>query len=97
MPLTPDERAKFERLGVENVRQRLNYGGAGDGSIIPGLGIQRDVVRREVEDWLYDKDRETAKLQTDILWWAKAATWIGGLSLLVVVVIAVLSYVFPAK
>jgi hypothetical protein len=97
MPLCPDDRAELERRGIGNVRQRLDHAGPGSGSVVPGLGPNFGMTRSDVEDWLSEKDRAAANLQTNILWWAKAAAWISGASILVAVVIAALSYVFPTK
>jgi hypothetical protein len=84
--LSFDQIRELERLGIDNVRQRLRYAGAGPGSIVPGLGDGR-MLRGDVEDWLAGKDkalRERAeKLQEDTLWWAKAAAWIAGAGIVV--------------
>jgi hypothetical protein len=34
-----------------------------------------DPSRIDVEEWLAQRDREASKLQTDTLWYAKAAFW----------------------
>ena len=54
------------------------------------------MTRSAVEDWLAEKSQETTKLQHDILWWAKAATWIGVTSILVMIALTALSYIWPA-
>jgi hypothetical protein len=97
MPLPPEHRAELERLGVENVRQRLDHSGPGAGSVVPGLGPSIGMTRGDVEEWLAERSQEATKLQLDILWWAKAATLIGGVGILVTIAIAALSYVLPSK
>jgi hypothetical protein len=90
MPLSPSDRAELDRLGVDNVRQRLDFSGPGTGAVVPGLGPGFGMTRGDVEEWLAEKGREAAKLQLDILWWAKAAAWIGLIGILVTIAIAVL-------
>jgi hypothetical protein len=72
MPLSESDRAELERLGVDNVRQRL-VPGSGGGSVVPGLGPGFGMTRGDVEEWLAEKSQEAAKLQLKILWWARAA------------------------
>jgi hypothetical protein len=74
MPLTPAQIDILNKLDAPNVRQRLQYAGAGSGSIVPGISSP-DPLRIDVEEWLALKDREASKLQSDTLWYAKAAFW----------------------
>lgn len=97
MSLTREERALLERLGVENVRQRLDHAGSGGGSVISGLGPSFGMTRSDVEAWLAEKDQEARKMQLDILWWAKTAAFIGAAGILVAIAIAVIGYIWPAK
>jgi hypothetical protein len=92
MPLSATDRAELDRLGVENVRQRVAYCGPGTGATIPGLGTGVGMMRGDVEEWLADKERKGAKLQHDILWWAKAAALIGIIGIVVAIAIAILPY-----
>jgi hypothetical protein len=94
MPLSESDRAELERLGVDNVRQRL-VPGSGGGSVVPGLGPGFGMTRGDVEEWLAEKSQEAAKLQLKILWWARAAFWVGVTSILVTLAITALSYIFP--
>jgi hypothetical protein len=94
MPLSPSDRAELDRLGVENVRQRLDFSGRGGGALEPGLGSGFGMTRGDVEEWLAARSREAAKLQVDILWWAKAAAVIGGIGILVTIAIAAASFVW---
>jgi len=87
----------LERLGAENVRQRLDHAGPGGGAEVPGL----EMTRSDVEAWLAGEDRATVKLQAErqaqTLWWAKAATVIAGAGIVVSIIIAVVGYIWPAK
>jgi hypothetical protein len=74
MPLTPAQVDMLNKLGAPNVRRRLQYAGAGSGSLVPGLSSP-DPSRIDIEEWLAQRDREASKLQTDTLWYAKAAFW----------------------
>jgi|HubBroStandDraft_4_1064222.scaffolds.fasta_scaffold146036_2 hypothetical protein len=94
MPLSESDRAELERLGVDNVRQRL-VPGSGGGSVVPGLGPGFGMTRGDVEEWLAEKSQEATKLQRDILWWAKAATWIGVTNILVMIALTALSFIWP--
>jgi hypothetical protein len=96
MTVAPEQRAELERLGVENVRQRLDHAGSGAGSVVPGLGPSFDMTRGEVEEWLAEKSQEATKLQLNILWWAKAAAWIGFAGILVAIAIAAVPYLWPS-
>jgi hypothetical protein len=95
MPLSESVRADLDRLGVDNVRHRL-VPGSGGGSLVPGLGPGVGITRSDVEEWLAEKSQEATKLQLNILWWAKAAFWVGVTSILVTLAITALSYIFPA-
>jgi hypothetical protein len=90
MALSPEDRERLEALSPEIVRQRLSYAGAGDGSIVPGLGRPKDLLRGDVEEWLAEKDKEAAKLQQKTLAWARAAAWISIVGIVVAVVLALI-------
>jgi len=53
------------------------------------------MTRGDVEEWLAEKSQEDSKLKHDILWWAKAATWVGVTSILVMIALTALSYILP--
>jgi hypothetical protein len=86
MALTPGQVSELERLGVDNVRERLRYADPGGGSIVPGLGDGK-MLRSDVEGWLGEQDKaarkRAEKLQEDTLWWAKAAAWFSGVGIIV--------------
>ena len=94
MPLKFDQACELERLGMDNVRERLRYAGASPGSIVPGLG-DGNMLRGDVENWLAERDkalRERAeKLQQDTLWWAKAAAWVAGAGIIVGAIVSFLA------
>jgi hypothetical protein len=90
MALSPSERAELDRLGVANVQLRLAYSGPGAGAMVPALGRGYGMDRGDVEDWLAERTRETEKMQSDTLWWAKAAAWIGAIGSAVGVVVAII-------
>ena len=94
MGLTPDQVCELERLGVDNVRDRLRYAGASGGAIVPGLGDRSQMLRRDVEDWLVEQDKvarkRVEKLQEDTLWWAKAAAWLSGVGIIVAAIVSFL-------
>jgi hypothetical protein len=94
MPLSSSNRAELDRLGVDNVRQWL-VPGSGGGSVVLGLGPGFGMTRSDVEEWLAEKSQEATKLQLNILWWAKAAFWVGVTSILVTLAITALSYILP--
>jgi hypothetical protein len=94
MPLSESDRAELERLGVDTVRQRLVFSGHGD-AVVPGLGPGLGMTRSAVEDWLAEKSQEATRLQLKILWWARAAFWVGVTSILVTLAITALSYILP--
>jgi hypothetical protein len=87
MSLSDADREELERFGPDNVRSKLAYAGASPVAVVPGLG-DGTVLRRDVENWLAERGRESAKLQADTLFYAKAAAWISGLGLLVAIIIA---------
>ena len=91
MALSFDQVRELERLGVDNVRERLRYAGAGSGSVVPGLGDGK-MLRSDVEVWLAEKDeaarKRAEKLQEDTLWWAKAAAWLSGIGIIVGTIVA---------
>jgi hypothetical protein len=88
MTLSVADRAELDRLGIENVKLKLGHAGPGSGSVVPGLGAGFGMTRGDVEDWL-GGPRGT-KQRVDTLWWAKAATWIGAVGILVAIAIAAL-------
>jgi hypothetical protein len=94
MALTPDQVRELERLGVDNVRERLRYAGPGGGSIVPGLGDGK-MLRSDVEGWLGEQDKaarkRAEKLQEDTLWWAKAAAWFSGVGIIVGAIVSFLA------
>jgi hypothetical protein len=94
MPLSPEQINLLNKMGAPNVRQRMQHAGAGDGSIVQGLGNPW-MSRGDVEEWLAEKDREASKLQADTLWWAKAAFWgtvsVGIVGIVVTIVAALLA------
>ena len=72
----------------------------GPQSAVPGLGPDLDMTRGDIEEWLSEQSRKAAKQQDDILWWAKAATWVAaigfavaaiGIGIAVAIVITALS------
>ena len=83
MALSENDRANLDRLGIENVRLKLTYTGPGPGLLAPGLGPGLDMTRDDVEEWLAEQSRKAAKQQDDILWWAKAATWVAAIGVVV--------------
>ena len=94
MALTSDQVRELERLGVDNVRERLRYAGAGAGSIVPGLGDGK-MLRGDVEVGLAEQDKaarkRAEKLQEDTLWWAKAAAWLSGVGIIVGAIVSFLA------
>jgi hypothetical protein len=94
MALTPDQVRELERLGIDNVRERLRYAGPGGGSIVPGLGDGK-MLRSDVEGRLGEQDKaarkRAEKLQEDTLWWAKAAAWLSGIGIIVGAIISFLA------
>jgi len=95
MPLSPSDRAELGRLGADNVRHRLSYAGPSRDAVITSLGPGFGMTRGDVEEWLAEKSQEDSKLKHDILWWAKAATWVGVTSILVMIALTALSYILP--
>jgi hypothetical protein len=87
MPLSPSDRDLLESLGVDNVRQRLDHASPTPGSVVPLLGLGFGMVRSDVEEWLAEKGRHNAKLPSNILWWAKAAIWVGVVALAIATVV----------
>jgi hypothetical protein len=89
MVLAVETRRELDRLGTDNVTLKLQYAGPGRGSVVPGL-LDGMISRGDVEDWLAERSREATKLQSDTLWWAKAAAWIAGISILVSVLVSLI-------
>jgi hypothetical protein len=50
------------------------------------------MTRGDVEDWLAEQNRDANELQLRILWWAKAAAWIGIAGIPVAILTAVIPY-----
>lgn len=48
------------------------------------------VLRGDVEEWIAERNAAADRLQSQTLWWAKAAAWIAGLIGIVGIVVAVL-------
>jgi hypothetical protein len=94
MALSENDRAKLDRLGIENVKLKLGYAGPGPQSAVPGLGPGLDMTRGDIEEWLAEQSRKASKQQDDILWWAKAATWVAVGGIVVATVIAGLDRIF---
>jgi hypothetical protein len=94
MALTPDQIRELERLTADIVRHRLPHAGPSPRSAVPGLGDGK-MTRGDVEDWLARQDRalrdHAESLQLDILWWAKAAAWIGVVGIAVGAAISLLA------
>jgi|RhiMetdeSRZDD1v2_1073273.scaffolds.fasta_scaffold1825482_1 hypothetical protein len=81
MSLLDADGQELERLGPENVRSKLAHAGADWGAIVPGLGTGT-ILCGDVEDWLAELGRESAKREADVLFFNKAAAWMAGLALL---------------
>jgi hypothetical protein len=96
MPLSAADRAELDRLGVENVRLKLPFAYPGGDAPVPGLGVGFGMKRGDVKEWLAEQTREAVRLQLRILWWAKAAAWIGIASIIVGVLVAIRDYPFAA-
>jgi hypothetical protein len=94
MALSENDRAKLDRLGIENVKLKLAYAGPGPQSAVPGLGPGLDMTRGDIEEWLAEQTQKTTKQQDNILWWAKAATWVAVSGIVVAIVIAGLGWIF---
>jgi hypothetical protein len=92
MGLSANQIAELDRLGPENVSLKLSYAGVGSGALVRGFSCE-DMTRSDVEDWLANQGRKSAKQQADTLWWAKAATIVAVVSLIVTLIIAVVSAV----
>jgi len=94
MALSENDRAKLDRLGIENVKLKLAYAGPGPQSAVPGLGPGLDMTRGDIEEWLAEQSHKASKQQDDILWWAKAATWVAVGGIVVAIAIAGLERIF---
>ncbi len=83
MGFSAEARQGLDKLGVDNVRLKLQYAGSGRGALVPGL-LDDNQLRGDVEDWLAERNRQSDKLQAETLWWAKATAarleWWGQLS-----------------
>lgn len=61
--LTPEELAALDELGPEIVRMRLLESRTGPGASIPGFNVKGGcVTRSHIEEWLIEKNKETAAL-----------------------------------
>jgi hypothetical protein len=89
MPLSDADSEELERLAPDKIRSKLASAGAGRDAIVPGLGNGM-MLRGDVEDWLAERDRESAKREADTLSFNKAAAWMAGLALLLATIIALL-------
>ncbi len=110
MPLTDNQLAELEKLGVRAVLLRLENSGTGRGATMQHMasGIMQ---RGDVEDWLAQRTREEAEQQAETLRfaklaaeqqivavrWAKIAGWAAGLSIVVSVFIAGLQWGLTPK
>jgi hypothetical protein len=91
MSLPAADRTELDRFGVENVRLKLPFANPGSDTPVPGLGARFGMKRGDVEEWLAEQTREAARLQLRILWWAKAAAWIGIAGIIIGVLVAIAS------
>ena len=66
----------------------------GPQSAVPGLGPGLDMTRGDIEEWLAEQSHRASKQQDDILWWAKAATWVAGVGIIVAIAIALFERLF---
>jgi hypothetical protein len=89
MPLSDADSEELERLAPDKIRSKLASAGVGRGATVPGLGDGM-MLRGDVEDWLAERDRESAKREADTLFFNKAAAWMAGLALLLATIIALL-------
>jgi hypothetical protein len=89
MPLSDADSEELQRLAPDKIRSKLASAGAGRGTTVPGLGDGM-MLRGDVEDWLAERDRESAKREADTLFFNKAAAWMAGLALLLATIIALL-------
>ena len=89
MPLSDADSEELERLAPDKIRSKLASAGAGRGATVPGLGDGM-MLRGDVEDWLAERDRESAEREADTLFFNKAAAWMAGLALLLATIIALL-------
>ena len=94
MALSEKDRAKLDQLGIENVKLKLAYAGPGPQSAVPGLGPGLDMTRGHIEEWLAEQSHKASKQQEDILWWARAATWVAVGGIMIAIVIAGLDRIF---
>jgi len=94
MALSEKDRAKLDQLGIENVKLKLAYAGPGPQSAVPGLGPGLDMTRGHIEEWLAEQSHKAIKQQDDILWWARAATWVAVGGIVIAIVIAGLDRIF---
>jgi hypothetical protein len=90
MPLSDADFEELERLTPDYVRSKLTFAGAGLGATVPGLGNGM-MLRGDVEDWLAERDRESAKRQADTLFFYTTAAWMAGLALVVATIFALLN------
>ena len=95
MPLSESDRAELERLGVDNVRQRL-VPGSGGGSVVPGLGPGFGMTRGDVEEWLAEKSlRKLLSYSAIFFGGQRPRTWIGVTNILVMIALTALSFIWP--
>jgi hypothetical protein len=72
MPLSDADSEELERLAPDKIRSKLASAGAGRNAVVQGLGNGM-MLRGDVEDWLAERDRESAKREADTLSFNKAA------------------------
>jgi hypothetical protein len=102
MPLTDEQWEELERRGPGNVC-RMVFGGQAvgpePGDLVP-LGLAPNPRRRDVEEWLAEKDRAQARLTTkrhrQLLFWARTAGVAAILSVLVGMTVIVLPLLLGA-
>jgi hypothetical protein len=70
MPLSDADSEELQRLAPDKIRSKLASAGAGRGTTVPGLGDGM-MLRGDVEDWLAERDRESAKREADTLFFNK--------------------------
>ena len=85
--------SQLEEHGPTSIRFKLTQYGAGRGALIGGL-ICGDITRGDIEDWLAEKSKAEAALQSAILRWARiagCAAIIGAVLAAVAIAISLLS------
>lgn len=89
MPLTPELRAKLDRLGLTEVL--LHYERADPHNYRSTLTtLEGAPARGDVGEWIAEKEREATHIVAQTLFWAKAAALIGVFGVVVAIIIAAL-------